>query len=268
MAKKKPKKENSERWLLTYSDLITLLMIFFVIMYSMSNVDSKKYDSLATSLNSSLNPSINLSFDGGMGGVGIGAGVGISDMGGVGTNSDGTSSGGVSYEELITPTQEIFKELTDYLSSHNLSEQVTMHIEPQGLVLSLNEKVFFESGKAEIQPAYKSNLLEISEILKTFDNHISIEGHTDNVPIHNTYFKSNWELAAVRATNVVSLLITDGHIDPSKLSATSYGEYRPVASNDTPDGRAKNRRIDIILLSNIFYQESNPSNTVEILTQQ
>lgn len=252
MAKKKQKKENSERWLLTYSDLITLLMIFFVIMYSMSNVDSQKYDSLATSLNNSLNPSFSMVNGGGNNYIGNGSAI---DNG----NSELLSNS--SSEETLSPTQEIEQDLKNYLETHNLTSQVNLHIESQGLILSLNENAFFESGKAEIQPDYRKNLLEISEILNTFDNNVAIEGHTDNIPISNNHFKSNWELAAVRATNVVHLLIDEGHMNPSKLSATSYGEYRPVASNDTAEGRAKNRRIDIVLLSSTFYEESTTSKT-------
>ena len=254
MAKKKQKKENSERWLLTYSDLITLLMIFFVIMYSMSNVDSEKYDSLATSLNTSLSPSF--SIVSGNGNNYIGSGI-------TGNNGNSQLLSNSSLDKVLSPTQEIEQQLENYLETHDLTSQVNLHIEPQGLILSLNENVFFESGQAEIQPDYKKNLLEISEILNTFDNNVVIEGHTDNVPIHNSQFKSNWELAAVRATNVVHLLIEEGHMTPSKLAATSYGEYRPIASNDTPEGRSKNRRIDIVLLSSTFYEENNASDALK-----
>lgn len=257
MAKKKQKKENSERWLLTYSDLITLLMIFFVIMYSMSNVDSQKYDSLATSLNNSLSPSFSIVNGGSTNSIGS-----ITPV--TNGNSDILSN---SSSQSLSPTQEIEQELKNYLESHDLTSQVTLHIEPQGLILSLNENIFFESGKAEIQPRYKKNLLEISAILSTFNNNVSIEGHTDNIPIHNNQFRSNWELAAIRATNVVHLLIDEEHMNPSKLSATSYGEHHPIASNDTDEGRAKNRRIDIVLLSSTFYEESDTSSTINSYNQ-
>lgn len=253
MAKKKQKKENSERWLLTYSDLITLLMIFFVIMYSMSNVDSQKYDSLAYSLNTSLAPSLSI-----VAGGSNTVGSGINSSNG---NNDFFSNS--SSDQEPSPAQEIENKLKTYLESHNLTSQVNLHIEPQGLILSLNETVFFESGKAEVQPNYKQNLLEICEILNTFDNNVAIEGYTDNVPINNNHFKSNWELAALRAINVVHLFTDEGHIDPHKLSATSYGEYRPITSNDTAEGRSKNRRIDIVLLSSSFYEESLSSNTLK-----
>lgn len=258
MAIKKKKKDNSERWLLTYSDLITLLMIFFIVMYSISNVDSEKYNSLATSLNTSFNPTFSIVE--GSGNHYIGNGL---------SNNTGNSQflSNVSPQTTLSPTQEIENELRNYLEAHDLTSQIDLHIEPQGLILSLNENVFFESGRAEIQPDYKKNILEIGEILNTFDNDVAIEGHTDNIPISNSRFKSNWELAAVRATNVVHLLIDEGHVAPNKLCATSYGEYRPIASNDTAEGRAKNRRIDIVLLSATFYEESISSTPAQTSMQ-
>lgn len=239
MAKKKPKKENSERWLLTYSDLITLLMIFFVVMYSMSSVDSQKYAELAGSLNTSM-------------GI-LQGGTGIAN----GTN-DATPS--ISAEQSLSADGKIQQALQEYLESHGLSEQVSIHVDPRGLTLSFNDNILFDSGKADLQPTYQKYLLEICDIVRTFTNDVVVEGHTDNVPIHTSQFSSNWELAAIRAINVVHFFIDEGNLPASKLSAISYGEQRPVASNDTPEGRAQNRRIDIVLLSSTFYEESEGNN--------
>ncbi len=235
MAKKKQKKENSERWLLTYSDLITLLMIFFVVMYSMSSVDSQKYEELAGSLSNSM-------------GI-LQGGTGITN----GTNGTNSST---SFEQILSVDGEIQQKLQQYLESHNLTQQVSIHVDPKGLTLSFDDNILFDSGKADIQATYKQHLLEICDILKAFTNDVVVEGHTDNVPISNSKFTSNWELAAIRAINVVHFFIDEGGLPASKLSAISYGEYRPIASNDTPEGRAKNRRIDIVLLSSTFYEES------------
>lgn len=235
MAKKKQKKENSERWLLTYSDLITLLMIFFVVMYSMSSVDSQKYEELAGSLSNSM-------------GI-LQGGTGITN----GTNGTNSST---SLEQILSVDGEIQQKLQKYLESHNLTQQVSIHVDPKGLTLSFDDNILFDSGKADIQSTYKQHLLEICDILKAFTNDVVVEGHTDNVPISNSKFTSNWELAAIRAINVVHFFIDEGGLPASKLSAISYGEYRPIASNDTPEGRAKNRRIDIVLLSSTFYEES------------
>ena len=245
MANKKQKKENSERWLLTYSDLITLLMIFFVVMYSMSNVDSQKYQELAGSLNSSLGPSLSI----------LQGGSSLTDLNG-GINSN------ISIPQTLSTTQRIQQELENYLETHNLTERVNVHIDPRGLTLSFDDSILFDSGKADIQISYKQNLLEICNILKTFPNNVVVEGHTDNVPISTDEFKSNWELAAIRAINVVHFFTDQGGIPASKLSAISYGEYQPIASNDTSEGQAKNRRIDIVLLSSTFYEENQVTSNV------
>lgn len=246
MRKQKPKKENNERWLLTYSDLITLLMIFFVVMYTMSTVDSQKYAQLASSLSGSFSGSAYVIGDGGTGNIDPGDELYPTDPSGSTSNSQ------------ISPTaqkaSQIEQAIKLYLKTHNLESQVDMTIEPRGLVISLKENAFFESGKADILPAYEKNILEISEMLAQLGNDIVVEGHTDNQPIHTSRFESNWELAAMRAINVINLLTTKGNLDPHKLSAVSYGEYRPTASNDTAAGRAKNRRMDIVLLSSDFYK--------------
>ncbi len=250
MRKKRVKKENSERWLLTYSDLITLLMIFFVVMYTMSQVDSQKYNALSASLASSLSPSFTV--------IDYGTGVGN-------PKKDTSSSIKTSPEEypltseatLTTPSKELQEQLQNYLNTHDLNKQVKMSVEPRGLIISLKENVFFESGKANIQPGYKQNILEIADLLTQLNCEVLIEGHTDNVPIHSTEFPSNWELAATRAINVVHLFVEEAHFDPTLLSATSYGEYHPIASNETIEGRSQNRRIDIVLLSDSFYDETH-----------
>ena len=238
--KEKNKKENSERWLLTYSDLITLLMIFFVIMYAMSTVDSQKYTQLSSSLNGTFS------------GTGYIIGEEMPITSPPSSNSDSSTN-----SDTPTKTQEIKEELQIYLETNNLKGKVDMSVEPRGLVITLKENVFFESGSATLLPAYEENILEISQILEQLNNDIVVEGYTDNRPIHTASFSSNWELAAMRAINVIDFLVSKGNIDPSKLSAVSYGEYRPIASNDTEEGRSKNRRIDIVLLSSDFYKESS-----------
>ncbi|MGL4345831.1 MAG: OmpA/MotB family protein [Cellulosilyticaceae bacterium] len=240
MKKKKPKKENNERWLLTYSDLITLLMIFFVVMYTMSSVDSQKYAQLSNSLSGIFSGSPYVIGEGGT------------------LNPPTTSTASTSTTPQPSKTEQIKKDVQMYLATNKLKNEVDMRIEPRGLVISLKENAFFESGKADLLPAYEQNILEISKMLAQLGNDIVVEGHTDNQPIHNSAFASNWELAAIRAINVVELLINKGQLNPNKLSAVSYGEYRPVAPNTTADGRAKNRRIDIVLLSSDFYKENTP----------
>lgn len=237
MKKRKEKPENSERWLLTYSDLITLLMVFFVVLYSASNINQKKYEKLASSMNSAFT-----------------GGTGIGDSGAGGANEGSSDEGELkplvqSEEEKL---QGIEGQVDEMIKEMGLEGSVSTSIEERGLVISFNDSIFFESAKAEIMEDMKLKLVSLSTVLNKIDNYIRIEGHTDNVPIRNEYFSSNWQLSSTRASNVVEYLINNGGISPDRLSAVGYGEYRPVADNSTNQGKSKNRRVDILILNNKY----------------
>lgn len=232
MIKKEEEHEgSSERWLLTYSDLITLLMIFFVIMYASSRVDANKYKSISNSFR-----------------ITFGGEASIVDGG------EGTSVG-VNNEE--SKLQNIKKDLDKYLNESKLTENVTTKIEERGLVVSINDTVFFESGEADIKEDVLKKIIQIGNILKQQENYIRIEGNTDNKPIHNYKFQSNWQLSSVRAANVVQLLVEKCGFPPQKLSSVGYGEYRPIANNENEEGRIKNRRVDIVIMNSKFNKVEN-----------
>lgn len=228
------KEANNERWLLTYSDLITLLMIFFVIMYASSNIDASKYKKMSESFKSAFG-----------GGKTI---VGQEDM----ERSKGKPTPIVSKDPEQQKMNQLKGEVDKYLKSNNLDKNVITKVEERGLVVSLNDTLFFESGKAEVRSDTLKKLVQIGNILKHENNYIRIEGNTDNQPINNDEFKSNWQLSAIRAANVVQLFVEKCEFSPEKLSSVGYGEYRPLADNRTEEGRAKNRRIDIVIMSNKF----------------
>jgi len=234
--KKKEKAENSERWLVSYSDFMTLLMVFFVVLYSMSNVNQKKYQQLANSMGSV--------FSGGATALGIGEDSGAS--------SDDTGELKPLVQTEDEKLQGVEKQVNDVLNELGLEDSVSTSIEERGLVISFNDSIFFDSAKADIKDNMKDKLISVSKVLNKIDNYIRVEGHTDNLPIKDNYFNSNWQLSSVRASNVVELLINYGKISPSRLSAVGYGEYRPISDNDTEEGRAKNRRVDILILNNKF----------------
>jgi len=246
MKKKKPKKDNSERWMFTYLDLITLLMIFFVVLYAMSNVDEAKYSQVSESLQ--------------------GAFSGTKYMlgeGGAGQQKDGSDAQAIITEEIknqvvkmASKTQQLQTDIHKYLKDNQLEGAVDLKVEQRGLVVSLKDSIFFESGSADIAPEYAEHMLKIGSILNNLNGDLVIEGHTDNIPIHNSLYASNWDLAAMRAINVIDLFVKKGGLDPAKLAATSYGEYRPLVSNGTKEGQAKNRRINIVVLSSEFYKEN------------
>jgi len=126
-----------------------------------------------------------------------------------------------------------------------------MRVTPEGLVVSLREVGFFNSGQAELLQNGNSTLARIATILGGRGFEIRVEGHTDNLPVHNARFKSNWELSTARATTVVALLIESHAFDPLLISAAGYSKYRPVEKNDTPQGRAANRRIDLVVVGRV-----------------
>lgn len=128
-------------------------------------------------------------------------------------------------------------------------ERIFFMIDMRGLVIRLNNAIFFDSGSAEIKKQSEDTLVEVAGLLNTIDNYIRIEGHTDNVPIRRSTYPSNWELSTARAVSVVKLFINKCNFSPDKLIAVGYGEFKPVADNSTAEGRAQNRRIDIIVLS-------------------
>lgn len=229
--------ENHERWLLSYADFITLLMIFFIIMYSMSEMDKSKYNELASAFSVEM----------GGGGTGI-------LKGGNGTTDTETSVA----DKVVTEEQkqeEVKESIDAYIDTSELNDSVTTSIEERGLVLSFNDALFFDSGNAEIKVDQIEKFADIGELLNQptlKDSFIRVEGYTDSVPVSNPQYKSNWDLSALRASNVAQIIIKDSGIDPKRVSVVGYGEYRPKADNKTKEGRLENRRVDILILNSEY----------------
>lgn len=258
MKKKKPEKEgNSERWLLTYSDLITLLMIFFIVLYAMGNTDAAKYKALSQGLNQAMGDG--KSSKSGESGSGSGSGSGKNIIG----TSDGvisvadsnwkpTDTNIVEQTSEETKLEDMQNKIDGYIKNSGLNGSVTTEIEDKGLVIRIKDALFFDSGKADIKSDYAGKLTEIGNILNNVDNYIVVEGNTDNVPMHTSQFSDNIDLASGRANNVMRILINNSKIGPDRISSRSNGEFRPIASNATAEGRAKNRRVEIFILNSKF----------------
>ncbi|OLN33534.1 flagellar motor protein MotB [Desulfosporosinus metallidurans] len=257
-------KDNGERWLLTYSDLITLLMIFFVVLYSMSKVDAQKFQAVAESLNKALGGGTPSKMELATSPTGpslfkTGTPSAKATVPGKGTDPNNTTytdpassnanknsgQGNVDAEKMSIDA--IKAKLDKFAADNGIQATLVTSIEERGLVVSIQETLLFESGSAGITDRARAILEKVSTVLVSAPNQIKVEGHTDNLPINTHQYPSNWELSVIRATNVVQILQRDG-ITPNRLSATGYGEYRPIASNDTDAGRSKNRRIDLIIL--------------------
>ena len=228
--KKEDDRENLERWLITYADLITLLLAFFIMMYTFSKQDVQRHHEVTRRLK--------VIFKGG---------------------SSALKEGGVAGPNVVNAlpafsgtSGEIEKELEEQIAAvagaNDEGRKMSVLTDERGIVIRIMDKAFFDEGRAELKETAKSALLRIVPILKRSNNHVGIEGHTDNMPINTREFRSNWELSTRRATEVVRYLVEKHGFPPNRISASGYAEYRPVAANDTEQNRALNRRIEIILL--------------------
>jgi chemotaxis protein MotB len=223
-------------WLTTFNDLVTLLMVFFVLLFTMSTVDSRKMQDFQYALQS------------GLGALKTGRKVSISvkknqpvdDMSHIMTQAEGKKIKRGSSQ----PGDKLIDQIRQ-LTEANPDIQVT-HTH-QGTRLSFEDQVLFDFGRAAINPAGFVFLDKIADTLDKIPYAVRVEGHTDNVPIQTHRFPSNWELSVARAVNVAKYFAEVRNIDPHRLSAVGYGESRPVVANDTASNRVKNRRVEILL---------------------
>lgn len=219
--------ENVERWVVSYADFITLLFAFFTAMYAISNVDKQKLEQFSGSMKKAFKSEQVIE------GTGIG---------------DGSFQSSYIEMELRKLLPQIMPE-NAYLSKDS-----------RGIVVSLGDVIIFEPGSTEIKKEGIEKLREIALLLKKLPNSIIIEGHTDNIPLTGKEgsIKNNWQLSALRAAKVLEIFIKDFRFPPERLSVAGYGEYKPLMSNDTPSGRARNRRVDIIVvIGNNSYEKRN-----------
>ena len=216
--------ENVERWMVSYADFVTLLFCFFTAMYAISNVDTSKLGKFVDSMRFAFN-------------VEGERGNAISVIEGV--------------QIFIPADVDVESNVRDILGTLITDSQGSIDVkrDTRGVVISVADKYFFESGSAGLKENSREVLDKIASALLNHPNMIRVEGHTDNIPIHNDKFPSNWELSASRAINVVKYFIDTHNIKPDRISAIGYSENKPAASNNTPEGRAKNRRVDIVILS-------------------
>ena len=249
------RRPSQDRWLISYADFITLLFAVFVVLYAASQAN-KKQGEVSESIDSAFS-ALSI-FSGASRGAKNGAAV-----------SDG-SLNVVMGEEVLSPAKvkddlnRLDRELQQTLSNQVATHTVSIQMGRDGLVISLREAGFFASGSATPKPETIDTLRQIAVSLSPTPYDLRIEGHTDNIPIHNADFDSNWELSTARATGIARILLDLKAMPPDRLSAAGYAEFHPVAGNDTADGRAQNRRVDLIVLprSKIDFSQPNssPSN--------
>lgn len=230
---------NHERWMVSFADFMTLLFALFVVLFAASNVDQNKYQQLVQSLEKAF-------------------GVLPSQGEGLLPAHPGTPAE-VNIVPAIVPypppdtlnriKQQQEKKIQEILKkSPQIAKILQVRYEERGFVLQLKDSLFFASGSAELRPQVLPALKQLAVELEQFKLPIRVEGHTDNVPVRSG-FASNWDLSSSRANRVLQVLLKYSKIPPEQMSLAGYGEYRPIASNQTEEGRARNRRVDIVLLT-------------------
>ena len=256
--------ENGERWLLTYADMITLLLALFIVLFAISTINQKKFLALALGLKQSFDPKPGIlrNSTGLLQNASLTQTVGsklstVAPLSVTTTTLFGanpaTSAGSAGETAVTVPPSELSsleRRIQAALVAQHLQAYVSLQVQARGLVVQiLADKVFFATGSADIGPIGNDVIDTVASVLRSDPHEIDIEGYTDNQPVTGGVYSSNEELSAVRAVNVVLRLENTDGIAPKRLSATGYGESRPIAPNDSPAHMALNRRIDIVILS-------------------
>lgn len=225
----------SMRWLLTYADMITLLMAFFIMMYSMSVLNLAKFREVAFSIRSGFGGPLE-------GGPGM---LSFPQR----RDSLTPSLEDISESSGLGAIPGVAKEMAEYIERQGLGKIVRMRVEERGLVVSLvTDEVLFDLGRAALRPRAKQILRKVADVVRNIPNDISVEGHTCDLPIKTAQFPSNWELSTARATIVIRYLIEQCAMPPARVSAAGYADSRPLVPNDSEAHRMLNRRVDIVIL--------------------
>jgi chemotaxis protein MotB len=253
-----------DRWLVSYADFITLLFAFFVVLYASSKADQKKQAQAAQSIESAFQS------------LGIFADTRRKPSGPTaeqeGIDKPVIPMNIVMGEDVLGPAkvkedlEKIHRELQQKLSNQIAQHTVSIQMGHDGLVISLREAGFFNSGSATPHAETLATMRQVAVTLSKTPYDLRIEGHTDNIPIHTAEFDSNWELSTARATRIARILLDLNAMPPNRLSAAGYAEFHPVASNETSEGRAENRRVDLVVLPRSSVDLSAPIPSAPVLS--
>lgn len=260
--------KGAPKWIVTYADMVTLILVFFILLFSMSQIDLVKFQVIAESFKNRMifdnapspipmeNPTENSKVQK--------ESEGSTDLKNSGSESENQDQSQQPVKETNTNMEEksenhsldeLLKEVQDFLDKNELNNVITANRTEQGVVLILQEKVLFDSGEADIINSGKPFLKKMGMLLSNIPNDVRVEGHTDNRPISNYRFPSNWELSGARASSVIRYVISTNEIDKKRFVAVGYGDTEPLVKNDSPANWSKNRRVEVVIL------ELNNSNS-------
>ncbi|MFC0562000.1 flagellar motor protein MotS [Halalkalibacter alkalisediminis] len=240
----RPEEKGAPKWMVTFSDLMTLILVFFILLFSMSVVDAQKFRAIADSFNQrqifEFMPSA-IEFEN------------PSEERGE-ERKDPFDEGDFGEEGSDVDMDELLQEVNNFLETNELNELISATRDDRGVVLVLQERTLFESGEAELLPVAEPFLTKVGTLLEAIPNMVKVEGHTDSRPISTFRYPSNWELSGARASSVIRFLIGAHDLEASRFIATGYGETRPVVPNTTVENLQTNRRV-VIVISDPSYDD-------------
>ncbi len=257
--KKKQQDKGAPKWMVTFSDMMTLILVFFILLFSMSQIDLQKFNAVAESFRSRAifdfypsmmefeNPSQRRSNEQEQ--------KDVSEFDSPSKNSVNQNEKGSDQKE--DSLDELVKDVKSFLDTNDMTKDITADRTDRGVVLTLQEQVLFETGNAEIIQAGRPFLDKVGQLLDKIPNYVKVEGHTDNRPISTFRYPSNWELSAARASSVIRYLTDTEELKGSRFTAVGYGATRPIAPNDSPENWNKNRRVEIVILDPTYQDNSN-----------
>ncbi|MCH7650557.1 MAG: flagellar motor protein MotB [Nitrospinae bacterium] len=225
-------------WIITFADMVTLLMVFFILLFAIGNVEQEKWRDIKESLREALGAdSIEE----------LGTRQGLDVVKQIQTQVDEKTVYAVDEVGAMVnrEMEDIISEVEEFVFKNKLSGEVRVSSDPRGAVITISDVVLFPLGSAEMTPQGRKTLRQVFDVLKQFQYNVKIEGHTDNTPIHTLRYPSNWELSAFRASEVAHMMIDDG-FPPERLSVEGFAEFRPKVPNTSAENRAINRRIEVV----------------------
>jgi chemotaxis protein MotB len=249
--KKKPSEpENHERWLVSYADFITLLFAFFVVMFATSQTDKGKAQQVSDSVKKALEgEKISTVLAAILGGTVNDKGKGNAMMRGPGGAQKAAAEKPEEKAEKLVELMPSLKVLSEDLKKEIEAGRIVINMQPRGLVVSFTQAALFPSGTDAISPDALEGLEKVASAIRKIPNPVRLEGHTDSMPIRTPRFHSNWELSAARSIALMDIFSARFGVPQARLSIAGYADTAPIASNETPEGRARNRRVDIVVLN-------------------
>jgi chemotaxis protein MotB len=226
---------NHERWMVSYADFVTLLFAFFVVMFATANSDKSKAAAMSEAVKEALSQSPRKAPP----------------------SAGQAPAANCKDREFKNPMKVLQEQLKEQIQKG----EVEIFMEPRGLTISFKQAAVFDSGEADVKPTAIPAVTKVADAILALDNQIRLEGHTDNVPINNDRYRNNWELSSARSIAILQLLADRFHVPPTRMAVSGYADTAPIASNDSEEGRARNRRVDVIILNQVA-AKSEPAKAI------